>query len=116
MNYRFSSRHALQPRSDSIYSQTHSASRIPAENKFSVFIYFFPILDTYGPLLVKPTNNGVKMLEITLSEIAGIHPGFARIERELDLAPTNLPDPALIPDAVLGLVNAAYPLLISGQP
>lgn len=56
------------------------------------------------------------LLEITLSEIEGIHPGFARIERELDLAPTNLPDRALIPDAVLCLVNAAYPLLISGQP
>lgn len=116
MNYPFSSRHALERWSNPINSQTHSTSRMPAENKFSVFIYFFPILDTSGPLLVKPTNNGVKMLEITLSEIAGIHPGFARIERELDLAPTTLPDRALIPDAVLGLVNAVYPLLISGQP
>lgn len=116
MNYPFSSRHALERWSNPINSQTHSTSRMPAENKFSVFIYFFPILDTSGPLLVKPTHIGVKMLEITLSEIAGIHPGFARIERELDLAPTNLPDRALIPDAVLGLVNAAYPLLISAQP
>lgn len=56
------------------------------------------------------------MLETPLSEIAGIHPGFSRIERELNLAPTTLPDRALIPDAVLGLVNAAYPLLISDQP
>lgn len=55
------------------------------------------------------------MLELSLADIHGIHPGFARVERELDLAPTNLPDRALIPDSVLGLVNVAYPLLVSGQ-
>lgn len=46
MNYPFSSRHALERWSNPINSQTHSTSRMPAENKFSVFIYFFPILDT----------------------------------------------------------------------
>lgn len=115
MNCRFSSRHALDPRSTSINRQTPLASGMPAANKFYVFFRFSLILDTSNPLLVKPTSNGAKMLEIMLSEIAGVHPGFARIERELDLAPTNLPDRALIPDSVLGLVNMAYPLLVSGQ-
>ena len=32
---------------------------------------------------------------IELAAIGGIHPDFAKVERELDLAPFDLPDPAL---------------------
>ena len=86
-------------------------------NIFSDFFSSSLLLDTTSPLLVKPTNNGIKMLqEIMLCEIGGVHPGFARIERELDLAPINLSDQALIDESMLGLVNAAYPLLVSNQP
>ncbi len=51
--------------------------------------------------------------KIKLCEIAGIHPGFARIERELNLAPTNVPGSALVPDSLLGLLNMVYPILVS---
>lgn len=50
---------------------------------------------------------------IQLSEIQGIHPEFSRIERELDLAPFELPDPALIPRAMALRINEMYPLVIS---
>lgn len=117
MNYRFSSQHALEPWSTPINSQMSSASCMPAENKFAVFFSSSLILDTTDPLLVKPTNNGVKMLlEIILDEINGIHPGFSQVERELNLAPTNVPDSALVPDSMLVLVNRVYPLLVSAQP
>lgn len=53
------------------------------------------------------------MQVIRLSDIQGIHPDFSRIEQELDLAPTNLPDPALIPKAVALRINEIYPLVIS---
>ncbi len=54
--------------------------------------------------------------KIKLCEIAGIHPGFARIERELNLAPTNVPDSALVPDSLLDLLNMVYPILVSAKP
>lgn len=54
--------------------------------------------------------------KIMLCEIAGIHPGFARIERELNLAPTNVPDSALVPGSLLDQVNMVYPVLVSAQP
>lgn len=53
------------------------------------------------------------MLTIKLSNINGIHPEFARIERDLNLAPIALPDPALIPKAVAARINAIYPLVVT---
>lgn len=53
------------------------------------------------------------MKVIQLSEIPGIHPDFSRVERELDLAPFELPDPALIPRAMALRINEIYPLVIS---
>lgn len=55
------------------------------------------------------------MLELSLAEISGIHPDIARIERELDLAPIEIPDRSLMPESVVGLVTSVYPLLVSDQ-
>lgn len=53
------------------------------------------------------------MKKIPLKKIQGIHPEFARIEKALDLAPTNLPDRALIPTELVKQINATYPLVIT---
>ncbi|WP_455232868.1 hypothetical protein [Geopseudomonas aromaticivorans] len=53
------------------------------------------------------------MPKIPLGKISGIHPDFARIEKELDLAPTHLPDRALVPKALVRQINTAYPLVIT---
>lgn len=55
------------------------------------------------------------MLELALTDIPGIHPYFAGVERELDLAPIELPDRALMPLSLVHLINRAYPLIVSGQ-
>jgi hypothetical protein len=55
------------------------------------------------------------MLELSLAEIGGIHPDFARVERELNLAPIETPDRALMPESVMGLVTSIYPLVVSNQ-
>lgn len=55
------------------------------------------------------------MQELSLAEICGIHPGFARIERKLDLAPIEIPDRSLMPESVVGLVTSVYPLVVSDQ-
>lgn len=51
---------------------------------------------------------------IRLSAISGIHPDFARVERELDLAPIELPDPALVPMALATQISELYPLVVTG--
>ncbi len=56
------------------------------------------------------------MLEIKLSEIRGVHPNFARVERELDLAPIAIPECALIPPSMAQLINRTYPLVVSRHP
>lgn len=53
------------------------------------------------------------MQVLKLNDIQGIHPDFSRIERDLDLAPVDLPDPALIPRTMALQVNVLYPLVIS---
>lgn len=53
------------------------------------------------------------MQVIMLRDIQGIHPDFSRVERELDLAPVGLPDPALIPKVLAARINEVYPLVIS---
>lgn len=53
------------------------------------------------------------MLTIKLRDIHGIHPEFSRIERDLDLAPLEVPDEALIPKAMAVRINTLYPLVIS---
>lgn len=53
------------------------------------------------------------MLTIKLGDIRGVHPEFSRIERDLDLAPTAVPDEALMPRAFAMRINAIYPLVIS---
>lgn len=54
------------------------------------------------------------MRKIELAAICGIHPHFAQVERELDLAPINLPDPALVPNAFAMLISELYPLVVTG--
>lgn len=53
------------------------------------------------------------MQKLRLTDIRGIHPDFSRIERELDLAPANLPDPALVPKTMALMVSEIYPLVVS---
>ncbi|MFC2973253.1 hypothetical protein ACFOJE_13645 [Azotobacter bryophylli] len=50
---------------------------------------------------------------LKLTDIHGIHPDFSHVERELDLAPVNLPDLALIPKAIALRISEIYPLVIS---
>ena len=54
------------------------------------------------------------MRTIKLAAIRGIHPDFARIERELDLAPVALPDPALVPKGFATQLSKLYPLVVTG--
>lgn len=54
------------------------------------------------------------MRTIELADIRGIHPDFARIERELNLAPFDLPDPALVPSAIATRISELYPLVVAG--
>ncbi|HGP0214516.1 TPA: hypothetical protein ACLEX3_005668 [Pseudomonas aeruginosa] len=53
------------------------------------------------------------MLELALADIHGVHPDFARVERELDLAPIELSDRALVPSSLIHLINRVYPLVVS---
>lgn len=54
------------------------------------------------------------MRRIELGAISGIHPHFAGVERELDLAPIDLPDPALVPKALAMQISELYPLVVTG--
>lgn len=52
------------------------------------------------------------MKKIALNSLSGIHPDFARVERELDLAPARLPDRALLPIGLAQQINQVYPLVV----
>lgn len=54
------------------------------------------------------------MRTIELAAIGGIHPDFARVERELDLAPFDLPDPALVPHGIATQISEVFPLVVAG--
>jgi hypothetical protein len=55
-----------------------------------------------------------EMRTIELAAIRGIHPDFARIEQELDLAPFDLPDAALVPLGIAAQISQLYPLVVAG--
>ncbi|MFT6464766.1 hypothetical protein [Halopseudomonas sp.] len=50
------------------------------------------------------------MLQIGLNEILGIHPQFARVERDLNLAPMAVPSPAIMPMDKILMINQSYPI------
>jgi hypothetical protein len=101
---------------DPLSLQAQHAEKIVCTDKNQTDLQFSPpIRDTSKTLLVKQLNNGVTMLELSLAEIGGIHPDFARVERELNLAPIETPDRALMPESVMGLVTSIYPLVVSNQ-
>lgn len=54
------------------------------------------------------------MRTIELAAIGGIHPDFARVERELDLAPFELPDAALVPHGIATQISELHPLVVTG--
>jgi hypothetical protein len=55
------------------------------------------------------------MKKIQLSKILGVHPETARMELELDLAPTKVPDRELIPINLAEKINMAHPLIVVGE-
>lgn len=48
------------------------------------------------------------MKKIQLSKITGMHSEIIRLEQELDLAPTKVPDRELIPIALAEKINMAH--------
>lgn len=55
------------------------------------------------------------MQTVQLGDIQGVHPGVAEIERAWDLAPVELPDPAVVPDFPVQWISEMYPLVVSDR-
>lgn len=55
------------------------------------------------------------MKKIQLSKITGMHSEIIRLEQDLDLAPTKVPDRELIPIALAEKINMAHPLIVVGE-
>lgn len=56
------------------------------------------------------------MLQIELNKLLGIHSQFARVERDLNLAPMAVPSTAVMPMGTILMINKSYPIPVVKTP